>query len=137
MYKGTAPWAAEWDTHHLCQLPQQTRLKAPTAQRAFRGHCPGGGEARHPSMELWGTTRMHDHPADQQMKSGWHGHGLCSNTPQLASGAHRRMQVVGTCPTAGQGCHPPCSPQAGLRKPAVQRCAPQPVSLVQRRLGNV
>lgn len=127
-------------TSPVSALPAHQTAGTHPAQRAFRAalsHCPAGAEATHPCTELWGTTQPHDHPADRQMQSGWHHHSLCSIP--VAPGAHRRMEVGGTCPAAGQGqgCHPPCSPQTGLRKPAVERCAPQPASLAQRRLGNV
>lgn len=128
--KDTAPGAAEGDTHHLCQLSQQIRLQAPPGTKGLQRSTeplPWWSRGKSSLPGALGTTQTQDHPADQQVQSGWHRHGLCSTTPQLALGAHRRMEVVGTCPAAGQGqgYHPPCSPQTGLRKPAIQRwCAP-------------
>lgn len=69
-------------TSSVPALPTDQTVGTHLAQRASRGaqsHCPGGAEARQPCTEPWGTTQTHDHPADQQMQSGWHRHGLCSH----------------------------------------------------------
>lgn len=140
---GTAPRTAEGDTHHLCQLCQQTRLWAPTWHKGPpEGHRATALVEQRQGSPAQSPGGPHRHMITlQTSRCNLAGIATASaaTTPQLAPRAHRRMEVVGTCPAAGQGqgCHPPCSPQAGLRKPAVQRCAPQPASLAQRRLGNV